>query len=372
MRKIYYALLTFILAVTNCYANQNPLELDTPVRGKHTLTYSYGYDTHTCYGNFYNPESSNGNPACDTYALDFFPSEGTTKRVYSVENGTVLFSGIQNNYGNTVIVNHGNGVLSRYAHLSWITSPTVKGAKIRKGAMLGVIGNSVGASSISIKEHLHFVMYKIGCKNNEGKIITTDCSVLKTYPYKPEPLAGLYNFPAGEIAYASLYGEKGKLTCTKTCGKIMNKQSFPISINLKAYNGQYVVSEGGGGGVVNANRSNPRQWETFNLIDINGGSLVSGDSVSFRTFNKHYLVAEGGGGREILANKTHASTWGTFIISKISGTGIVNLGDKVSLQASNGQYLVAERGGGSVVNANRSHVRQWETFTIEASRTPIK
>jgi hypothetical protein len=32
---------------------------------------------------------------------------------------------------------------------------------------------------------------------------------------------------------------------------------------LQASNGQYVVAEGGGGGVVNANRNNIGAWETF-------------------------------------------------------------------------------------------------------------
>jgi hypothetical protein len=35
---------------------------------------------------------------------------------------------------------------------------------------------------------------------------------------------------------------------------------------LRAVSGQFVVAEGGGGGVVNANRWNAAAWETFHMV----------------------------------------------------------------------------------------------------------
>jgi len=135
-------------------------------------------------------------------------------------------------------------------------------------------------------------------------------------------------------------------------------------VHLQASNGQYVVAEGSGGGAVNANRSWALGWETFTLIDINGGSLMSGDSVHFQTFDgEHYFVAEGGGGREVKADRTVPLSWETFIIRKVGGSGAITHGDPISLQANNGQYMVAEGGGGGVVNANRDWVLGWERFT---------
>jgi peptidyl-Lys metalloendopeptidase len=135
--------------------------------------------------------------------------------------------------------------------------------------------------------------------------------------------------------------------------------------SLMASNGNYVVAEGGGGGAVNANRVEARTWETFILIDRNGGYLMSGDSVNLGTYDgKHFLVAEGGGGREVKADRTGARAWETFTIRKVSGSGRIRFGDEVSIQVYNGQYMVAEGGGGGVVNANRDAVGRWEKFRL--------
>lgn len=45
-------------------------------------------------------------------------------------------------------------------------------------------------------------------------------------------------------------------------------------ITLKAHNGQYMVAENGGGGIVNANRSKVGDWEKFVLMK----SVTPGDS----------------------------------------------------------------------------------------------
>ncbi len=139
------------------------------------------------------------------------------------------------------------------------------------------------------------------------------------------------------------------------------------AVRLKASNGQYVVAEGGGGGVVNANRPQAGAWETFTLIDKNGGILMNGDAVNFKTATGHFLVAEGSGGREVLANRTAPGPWETFVMVKVKGSAgqeIVH-GDAIALRASSGQYLVAEGGGGGVVNANRNAIGPWETFILE-------
>jgi len=130
------------------------------------------------------------------------------------------------------------------------------------------------------------------------------------------------------------------------------------------------VAEGGGGGVVNANRGAIGPWETFTLIDQNGGALESGDLVNIQTIGGYFVVAEGGGGDVVNANRTAAFTWETFRIEKVNGGGTIGSGDTISLQAYNGwaggggNYVVAEDGGGSVVNANRGAVGSWEMFTI--------
>jgi hypothetical protein len=136
-------------------------------------------------------------------------------------------------------------------------------------------------------------------------------------------------------------------------------------IHLETWNNHYMVAEEGGGGPVNANRPDPLTWETFTLIDGNGGVLRDGDWVYVRTFDgAHYLTAQAGGGREVNAEGLSPNLWQRFWIRSVNGSPTIRPGDAIALQASDGHYLVAEDGGGSIVNANRQEVREWETFHL--------
>ena len=119
----------------------------------------------------------------------------------------------------------------------------------------------------------------------------------------------------------------------------------------------YVVAEGGGGGVVNANRPARGPWETFTLLDFNGGTLEDGDEVALRSDDGHWLSAEGGGGSTLSAKGAGANAWERFTLGRD--------GEKVTLRTTTGHYLVAEGGGGEVVNANRTAAGPWETFVLE-------
>lgn len=90
-----------------------------------------------------------------------------------------------------------------------------------------------------------------------------------------------------------------------------------ISISLKTHKGFYLVAEKGGGGAVNANRKKAREWETFTLIDLNGGHLYPRDKIHLKTYNgKHYVVAEGGGGGVVRADSTIPRELETFVIDE--------------------------------------------------------
>jgi len=145
-------------------------------------------------------------------------------------------------------------------------------------------------------------------------------------------------------------------------------QNGPRAATLQTVNGQYVVAVGGGGGAVNATASIVGVGTTFTLIDLNGGTLRSGDKVQFRTERGTYLVAEGGGGREVKADRTIPSDWETFTIWEVGGSifsQTIGYNDPFTLQAHNGQYVVAESGGGAAVNASRSVADAWETFRFQ-------
>lgn len=70
--------------------------------------------------------------------------------ILSAAAGTVSFTGTKQGYGNCVEISHGNGLLTRYAHMSRIT--------VRAGESVGpgrVIGG-IGSTGRSTGPHLHF------------------------------------------------------------------------------------------------------------------------------------------------------------------------------------------------------------------------
>lgn len=137
-----------------------------------------------------------------------------------------------------------------------------------------------------------------------------------------------------------------------------------IAINLQAGNGDYVVAENGGGGAVNANRGAAGPWESFTLIDLNSGSLESGDYVFVQTNSFYYFNADYCGGFALSAVATYPSSFQTFRIWKVGGSGTIGNGESVAFETYCGYFVVAEGGGGGVVNADRTSIGPWETFTI--------
>jgi murein DD-endopeptidase MepM/ murein hydrolase activator NlpD len=70
--------------------------------------------------------------------------------VQAAANGTVVFVGWQNGYGQLVIIDHGDGLTTRYGHLSQ-TEATL-GQAITRGTVLG----RVGSTGRSTGPHLHY------------------------------------------------------------------------------------------------------------------------------------------------------------------------------------------------------------------------
>jgi murein DD-endopeptidase MepM/ murein hydrolase activator NlpD len=79
--------------------------------------------------------------------------------------GTVTFAGVQNGYGNVVIVDHRNGYETYYGHLSSIS--VSQGQRLEQGAKIGVMGNT----GRSTGTHLHFEIRKSGSALNPMKYL---------------------------------------------------------------------------------------------------------------------------------------------------------------------------------------------------------
>lgn len=81
------------------------------------------------------------------------PLDGTVARVVdSVPNNPVGETNLKSNWGNTVILDHGNNVFSAASHLEPASIPVAVGARVRKGETIGLCGNS----GRSPTPHLHF------------------------------------------------------------------------------------------------------------------------------------------------------------------------------------------------------------------------
>jgi murein DD-endopeptidase MepM/ murein hydrolase activator NlpD len=77
-------------------------------------------------------------------------------RVHAVAPGRVVAAGRQGGYGLTVLVEHPNGLTTRYAHLSRIE--TAEGAEVTAGQSVGTAGQSGRATG----PHLHFEVSQAG------------------------------------------------------------------------------------------------------------------------------------------------------------------------------------------------------------------
>lgn len=80
--------------------------------------------------------------------LDFRGPTGAP--IYAAATGRVSFVGRKSGYGNTVEITHGNGLMTRYAHMSRFNAKV--GQKVAAGQTIGAIG-STGRST---GPHLHF------------------------------------------------------------------------------------------------------------------------------------------------------------------------------------------------------------------------
>lgn len=153
------------------------------------LTQSYDQGSHVDYGFDYGD---------DSYALDFTQNgcEAYGEPVTSVADGIVMEVATEGNgdhgYGNTVMVDHGDGYVSRYGHLSeiWVS----EGDSLDDSDPLGTVGNTGYAIGSACSDypgtHLHLALYK-----DEEAI-------------KPEPLSG--NIDLQEYCW---YNREGDVDC---------------------------------------------------------------------------------------------------------------------------------------------------------------
>lgn len=118
----------------------------------------------------YRRDPLNGSGAMHS-GLDFRGPTGAP--IHAAADGTVSFVGNKSGYGKTVEITHGNGMLTRYAHMSrW---KATQGAQVSAGDIIGAIG-STGRST---GPHLHFEVRINNRAVNPRPFLETAPNVLK-------------------------------------------------------------------------------------------------------------------------------------------------------------------------------------------------
>ena len=81
-------------------------------------------------------------------------------KVVATAEGYVLFSGWVRGYGNTVVLYHGYGYVTLYAHMSSVS--VKRGEKVAKNRVIGYVGSSGRTTG----PHLHYEVIKYGIRQN--------------------------------------------------------------------------------------------------------------------------------------------------------------------------------------------------------------
>ncbi len=107
-----------------------------------TGTYVWPTTEHYLSGFDFSPETNH-------YGIDIAGSQGNA--IYAVDSGVVVYAGWNDwGYGNVVVIDHGNGWQSLYAHLSAYN--VVCGSSVTGGQVIAAMGSTGNSSG----PHLHF------------------------------------------------------------------------------------------------------------------------------------------------------------------------------------------------------------------------
>ena len=132
--------------------------------------------------------------------VDYAAASGTP--VKAAGDGKVSFAGKQNGYGNVLIINHGKGYQTLYAHLRGFARGMRKGKKVNQGSIVAYVGQTGWATG----PHLHYEFRVNGVHKNPVTVkLPNDDPMpkadLKKYlPYAQGVVADLTNSNSAEFS----------------------------------------------------------------------------------------------------------------------------------------------------------------------------
>lgn len=100
--------------------------------------------------------------------VDFMVQEGTP--IYASAGGVVVYADFHPQYGNMIEIDHGNDIVTRYAHASKLL--TKVGAVVRRGQEIA----KVGSTGRSTGNHLHFEVRYKGLAQNPVRFLQKSAS----------------------------------------------------------------------------------------------------------------------------------------------------------------------------------------------------
>jgi len=121
-----------------------------PVPASHRITSKFGWRICPFHGKEMHP------------GIDIGAPSGSS--IVAAGSGRVIYAGWRGAYGNTVMIDHGNGVVTLYAHQRSGGIKVSNGERVSKGERIG----TVGSTGNSTGPHLHFEIRVNGTPKNPG------------------------------------------------------------------------------------------------------------------------------------------------------------------------------------------------------------
>jgi len=199
-----------------------------------------------------------------------------------------------NSYGNYVKIDHGNGYYTLYAHIAYGTVAVNNGSSVKKGQVIGYMGNT----GHSFGAHLHFEVWNGNTRIDPTNYLNADFPKPTPTP-KPTPSTG---FKVGDkvtsvsngYAASDGTGAVSIIVTTPTEIKRINSGAkYPYLVgNIGWFNESSLRKSGS---------SNPVTFKVGDMVKIKHGSpAYNGVALASFVYNNVYRIDELNGKRAVL------------------------------------------------------------------------